>query len=54
MTRQVLACYAARMGWFARRWWEEFNWLIDRTPTLRAQFDFWACRGDYDYRRATW
>lgn len=42
------------MRWFVRRWWEEFNWLIDHTPTLRGQLDFLFCRGVYDYRRATW
>lgn len=45
---------AARVRWFARSWWREWNWLIDRTPTLRGQLNFLLGHGQYDYRTQWW
>ena len=44
----------ARLRWFGRRWWAEWNWLIDKTPGLRDQLNFWLARDSFNYRRAPW
>jgi hypothetical protein len=39
-----------RLRWFGRRWWAEWNWLIDKTPFMRPLCDFYTARGAFDYR----
>ena len=50
----IVIVMSVRVRWFARRWLEEFNWLIDKTPFMRPLVDLYSARGAFDYRRARW